>query len=223
MKLTHLRLESNDIENIPNNFFKYCSKLTSLIMDHNEFKSLNSKIFYPLSSLIDVHLQNNDKFEMYCDYSFGNYSLFPRLKSIYIHQISNKCIHPWIIQLQENRKDLNINHEINNKCPIIKIIGNLPLSLLLNSSLSIQFKGIEGNDIFIKHRAYWISSNIDKCSDFREPHNFKSNEIGHQEIEIDNTGNANFLFTKKGEFMLVYKYGDNAPYLLYNDYILNII
>ena len=38
-------------------------------------------------------------------------------------------------------------------------------------------------------------------------------DIGHEEIEIDKTGNAQFVFDRQGQFMLVYKYGDEAPYL----------
>ena len=216
--MTHLRLEANDMDNISTDFFQHSQKLTSLIISNNQIQWLNSKIFYPLKSLTDIHLQHNPKFEMYCDYGFANSSLSPQLRSIYIHEMSHKCIHPWMKELEENRPDLKLNHELDKLCPMIEI-EDLPLSVSQNTSLPIQFKG---PNIFIKHKAYWISSNIDPCSDFREPYNFKVDDIGHQEIEIDNKGNAQFVFDKKGQFMLVYQYGE-APYLLYDQYVLDVV
>ena len=218
-ELRHLRVEGNEIQYIPTDFFKYSQKLTSLIIDHNEIEWLESDIFHPLTSLTDIHLQHNKRFEMYCDYGFGDSTLFPHLRSIYMHQMSHKCIQPWINNLQQKRHDLNIHHQIENECPLIQIY-DLPNLVQRNTSLFIQF---DGPSIFINHRAYWISSEIDTCSDFRSLRNFNKNQTGHEEVEINNDGKMEFLFGTKGKYFLVYKYGDDSPYLPYKKYMIDVV
>ena len=137
--LAHLRLEANNIHNIHTYFFQHYQKLTSLIISNNQIQWLNSQLFYPLKSLIDIHLQHNPKFEMYCDYGFANSSLFPQLRSIYIHEMSHKCIHPWMKELEESRTDLKVNHELDKLCPLIEI-EDLPLFVSQNTSLPIRFE-----------------------------------------------------------------------------------
>ncbi len=165
--LRHLRLESNGIQDIPHGFFNHSSKLTSLIIDHNEIQSLNPELFYPLKSLNDIHLQHNTKFEMYCDYGLGDLALFPNLRSIYMHSMSHKCIQPWIKNIKLKRPDLQIESQPKEEklkiCPLIEI-EHLPSSIQQNIRLSVQFKGPK---LYIKHKAYWISHSIHRCSDFR--------------------------------------------------------
>ena len=222
-ELRHLRLEANDIEDIPSDFFKYSQKLTSLILDHNQFTVLKSNIFHPLQSLNDIHLQQNTRFEMYCDYDLGNSSLFPKLTHIYMHDMAHQCIQPWLTNLEQKRTDLTIQYDADgetlNLCPLIEI-EDLPDPVPVNTSLLLQFKG---SKLFIQHKAYWISHAVDKCSDFRDIHNFGDIDIGHDVVAINDDGKREFIFNKKGTYILIYKYGKMTPFLPYYKYIINIV
>lgn len=87
-----------------------------------------------------------------------------------------------------------------------------------NETVSIAF---EGPTIFIKHTAYWISADVDQCSDFRVINN--RTIIGHPTIAVNDRGLAKFHFSRNGQFILVYKYGNLAPYIPYYQYSVVVL
>lgn len=194
-----------------------------MLLGRNEIQSLRSDTFHGLVSLRDIHLQRNAKWEMYCDYDFGDRSLFPNLKSLYIDGAANQCVHPWLQHLMETRPDLNIEYQEEDRemesCQVITL-NDLPSSISKHTTIQLQF---EGPQLFFGHKAYWISENVDKCSDFRDILNFESVDlIGHPQVSVADDGVQEFTFSKAGRYFLVYKYGAKEPFLPYFQYSIEV-